>query len=186
MTEPAGLTADLVEYGQDALAVWRAAVARVTPADLSRPTPCAEFTVADLADHVQRSMVLLAGAAGTELDVDAGRPSLEQSVPLAAAALAVWAQRGVDGSVPVGSLTYPAEKAYAIVLMELAVHGWDLDRALGAPAPELPGPLGDYLLAAAPQLITPDRRGRAFAEEVAVDVEAALVDRLVGFTGRRP
>lgn len=186
MTEPTGLGTDLVEYGRDALDVWRAAAARVTPSDLTRPTPCAEFTIADLADHVQRSMILLAGAAGSELVADADRSPIEQSVPLAEAALAVWAKRGVDGTVPVGSRTYPAERAYAIVLMELAVHGWDLDRATGAPAPALPGSLADYLLAAARQLITPDRRGRAFADEVAVGADAALVERLVAFTGRRP
>ncbi len=188
MTEQTALAAELAQYGRDALAAWSAAVGKVTADDLARPTPCSEFTVADLADHVRGSMQLLAGSAGTQLEAPPGLSPLEQTVPLAEAALAAWAARGVDGDAPVGSRALPAGQVYAIVLMELAVHGWDLERALGASdsVPDLPGPLVEHLLAQAELLITPDRRGKGFAEPVAIGSHARPLSQLVAFTGREP
>jgi uncharacterized protein (TIGR03086 family) len=186
MTQQTALATDLAAHGRDALAAWSAAVGKVAAPDLERGTPCSEFVVADLVDHVQRSMLLLAESAGTPLDAPSGPARPEQTVPLAEAALTAWERRGIDGAVPVGSRTVPAAQAYAIVLMELAVHSWDLEQALGEAAPDVPGQLVEYLLEQAPLLITPDRRGRAFGAPVAVGTHARPLDRLVAFTGRTP
>jgi uncharacterized protein (TIGR03086 family) len=186
MTQPTALAPELVRHGRAALAGWRTAAGHVTDADLDRATPCAEFSVADLVDHVQHSMLLLATTAGSRLEAAPGRASLAETLSLGEAALAAWEVRGIDGAVPVGSRTLAAEQAHAIVLMELAVHGWDLARAMNASAPELPDELLEYLLAQARLLITPDRRGRGFAAAVPVADDARLLDQLVAFTGRTP
>ena len=127
--------------------------------DLDRPTPCAEFTVRDLGDHLVRSLVLLAGVAGTELTAarDASLP--DTIAPYARGAIAAWRERGVDGTVAVGRTMTPAPRAAEIIALELLVHGWDIARAVGvdfAAGPQM----CERVLVQAEQLITPDKRGR--------------------------
>ena len=68
---------------------------------------------------------------------------------------------------------------------ELAVHTWDLARAIG-----WAGPLDDEVaergLAFMQQGLTDDNRGAAFAMPVQVADDAAAYDRLAAFAGRTP
>lgn len=157
----------------------------ITPDDLGRSTPCAEYDVAAVVDHVERSMVLLAGSAGAVLEAAGPGTPEQRIVPLAAATLDAWTGRGLGGEVAVGSRTYPAELAYAIVLLELVVHGWDLATALGR-AYSVPAEVVDYLRRQVPRLITPERRGKAFAPEIPVAADAPALSALIAFTGRQP
>jgi hypothetical protein len=48
-------------------------------------------------------------------------------------------------------------------------------------------PVSEYVLSVAGKVITPAARGYAgFAEPVAAGADAAILDRLIAFTGRRP
>jgi uncharacterized protein (TIGR03086 family) len=178
---------DLTDHGHAALVACRWSLHRVTEADLARPTPCAEFTVADLADHLVKSMVLLAGSAGTELVPPEASMPAERILPLAEAALSAWAARGFDGEVPLGRRTAPAADVYSIVLLELVVHGWDLARALGHDELfDVPDPVVAHLSSVTPGLIRPEARGRGFADVVEVGSDATPLQRLIAFTGRTP
>ena len=55
------------------LPACRAVLRQLTDDDLARPTPCAEYTVGDVGQHVVRSMVLLASVAGEQIDSPAAR-----------------------------------------------------------------------------------------------------------------
>jgi uncharacterized protein (TIGR03086 family) len=176
----------VIDFGATALASCRAVLRQAAPGDLARPTPCADYTVADLGEHLVRSMVLLAGSAGARLDPEPAASLDERITPLADATFSVWRERGVDGEVALGSRTLPAEQVHAIVLLELVVHGWDLARAISSPGYAVPAELAEYLLARAPSLITADKRGRAFADAVVVGADAGPLERLIAFTGRRP
>jgi uncharacterized protein (TIGR03086 family) len=178
-------TADLAGYGEAALSACRTVLGRITEGDLGRPTPCTEFTVSDLGDHLTRSMVLLAGSAGATLTPSEKQTVQSRVASLAQAALAAWREHGFDGDVAVGSRTLSAPLAYAIVALELVVHGWDLSRALGTDFDASDDTVG-WLLDQVPILITPDRRGRGFAEPVSVPDDAPPLDRLIAFTGRQP
>lgn len=184
---------DSFECASVTLAACRPLLGRLTADDLGRPSPCSEYTVGEVGEHVVRSMVLLGSVAGGLAGGPAGGPaggsasgSLEERVTASAgAALAAWRQRGMDGSVAVGRSTLPASLAVEIIPLELLVHGWDLARATGSEidvAPEV----ADYVLGRACLLITPDKRGRSFAAEVPARPSATALERLIAFTGREP
>jgi uncharacterized protein (TIGR03086 family) len=167
------------------LAACQAVLRRLSGDDLARPSPCAQYTVGEVGQHVVRSMVLLASVAGEQF----GSPPaglLEGQVTMTAeAALAAWRRRGLGGSVAVGRSTLPASLAVQIIPLELLVHGWDIARATGSEidiAPEVAG----YVLGRARELITEDKRGRSFAAEVPTGPAATVLERLIAFTGRVP
>src|SRR5580700_4267540 len=158
------------------LAACQAVLRRLTEDDLARPTPCAEYTVGEVGQHVVRSMALLASVAG----------SLEEQVTVSAeAALATWRRRGLGGSVAVGRSTLPASLAVEIIPLELLVHGWDIARATGSGS-DVPPEVAGYVLGRARELVTPDKRGRSFAAEVPAGPQATVLERLIAFTGREP
>ena len=113
------------------LPACRAVLQRLTEDDLARPTPCAEYTVSDVGQHLVRSMVLLASVAGEPLDGPAAGTLDTQVADTAEAALAAWRRRGLDGSVAVGRSVLPASLAMEIIPLELLVHGWDIAQATG-------------------------------------------------------
>jgi len=168
-----------------ALPACLAVLRRLGPDDLGRPTPCAEYTVEGVGEHVVRSMVLLASVAGEQ----AGDPmagALDARVgAVAEAALAAWRRRGLDGSVAVGRSTLPAGLAAEIIPLELLVHGWDIARATGGDI-DVPVEVTAHVLDRAGRLITPDKRGRSFAAEVVAAPGATILQRLIAFTGRAP
>jgi uncharacterized protein (TIGR03086 family) len=171
------------------LAACRVVLRRLTTDDLARPSPCAEYAVGEVGEHVIRSMSLLAsvaGAAGPAGGLAGGPPagSLEQQVTVSAeAALAAWRRRGLGGSVAVGRSALPASLAVEIIPLELLVHGWDMAWATGSEI-DVPPEVADYVLDRARRLVTEDKRGRSFAAEVPARPEASALERLVAFTGR--
>lgn len=178
---------DVFDCASVTLAACRAVLRRLTPDDLGRATPCAEFTVGDVGEHVVRSMVLLGSVAGAVSSTAfAASGSLDERVAVTAeAALEAWRWRGLGGSVAVGRSTLAADLAVEIIPMELLVHGWDVARATGSQidvAPEVAG----YVLEQARSLITADKRGRSFAAEVPAGPSATALERLIAFTGRDP
>jgi uncharacterized protein (TIGR03086 family) len=183
---------DFFECALVTLAACRAVLGRLTVDDLARPSPCAEYTVGEVGEHVVRSMVLLGSVAGGGSDfpaagLAAGSPvSLDERVGVTGeAALAAWRRRGLDGSAAVGRSTLPAALAAEIIPMELLVHGWDVARATGSEI-EVPAEVALHLLGCARSLVTPDKRGRSFAAEVPARPSATDLERLIAFTGRQP
>jgi uncharacterized protein (TIGR03086 family) len=178
MTAPNALA-----YSAPALAACCRVLDEIEPSDLSAPTPCTDYDIAALLDHLTRSMVLLAGSAGVRLEAPVSGAPGQRVVVLAEATGRAWDERGLDGEVVVGSRTRPAALAHAIVLLELVVHGWDLAAALGRPY-SVDDEVVDHLLGHVPLLITPDKRGHGFAPEVPVPADAAPLARLIAVTGR--
>jgi uncharacterized protein (TIGR03086 family) len=176
---------DSFECASVTLAACRSVLGHLTAADLGRPSPCAEYTVGEVGEHVVRSMVLLASVAGAAgVSVDTG--ALEERVTVSAeAALAAWRRRGLDGPVAVGRSTLPASLAVEIIPLELLVHGWDMARATGSGI-DVPPEVASYVLDQARQLVTEDKRGRSFAAEVPAGPSATMLERLIAFTGRFP
>ena len=175
------------------LAACQAVLRRLTADDLARPSPCAEYTVGEVGQHVVRSMVLLASVADEQLGSPAaGLPAgpaadllAGQVTATAEAALAAWRRRGLGGSVAVGRSTLPARAAVDIIPLELLVHGWDMARATGSEI-DIPPQVAGYVLGRARELVTEDKRGRSFAAEVPVGPQATVLERLIAFTGRVP
>ena len=176
---------DIFECALVTLAACRAVLGRLTVDDLARPSPCAEYTVGEVGEHVVRSMVLLASVAGAAVDMPAAGLLDERVAVTAEAALAAWRRRGLGGSVAVGRSTLAASVAVQIIPLELLVHGWDMARATGSEI-EVPAEVASHVLGYARSLVTPDKRGRSFAAEVPAGPSATALERLIAFTGRQP
>jgi uncharacterized protein (TIGR03086 family) len=117
----------------------------ITDDDLGSPTPCDDWTVGDLLDHIvevtralTQAAQKLAEAPGTAAPLPApsaarlpthwrGRlPVLLDDVATAWKDPAAWA-----GSAQLGAVAMPAVAAGTEAANELTMHGWDLARATG-------------------------------------------------------
>jgi uncharacterized protein (TIGR03086 family) len=178
---------DELASAEDTLGVLQQVLHTVAGDDMARQTPCTQFTVAQLTEHLLNSISGLGGLAGAEPpDTDEGASAESRVVSAARPALDAWHRRGLDGSVPFGKGEMPAKTACGILSLEFLVHAWDYARAVGHDI-DAPEPLAEYVLGLARATIRPELRGRAgFDEPVAVGEEAGALDRLVAFTGRNP
>jgi uncharacterized protein (TIGR03086 family) len=175
-----------------------ALVAGVPDGSLGDPTPCADYTVGDLLDHIVGFARGLAAAARKQADPDAPPPPLGSAANLdpgwrdalpgdLADLAAAWQEPGAtEGTTRAGGATFPAEVVAGVALEELVVHGWDLARATGQPfdADEADLAVTEGFLA---QFQSPDApAGGAYAPPVPADASASLLDRVIALSGRNP
>ncbi len=156
-----------------------------TAEDRELPTPCREYTVHDLVEHLMGSMRGLGGLAGAEIPEEIQAESAEDFIAQATeAALAAWRTRGIEGTVPFGGGDAPAALPAGILSLELFVHGWDFAQATGRPFPASE-PLTAFVTGVAEQVIRPDNRGEGKGfDAVATPAHDDAVTRLMAFTGR--
>jgi uncharacterized protein (TIGR03086 family) len=187
--------------GLDARAV-RASVqiaSQASAADLSRPTPCSDWTLGELLAHMTAQHEgFAAAAAGDGADLvhwQTGAPVADPVGEYAAAAervTAAFAAAGVlagEFVLPEISpkLRFPAAEAIGFHFVDYVVHGWDVARALGRGYDLEP----DVLAAALPiAQAVPDgerrrRPGAAFAPRVAASSGGPL-GQIVALLGRQP
>jgi uncharacterized protein (TIGR03086 family) len=155
--------------------------------ELSKSTPCTEYDVMQLTDHLMNSITLLGGAAGAEPPERNSEDSVErQIVGAARPALDAWHRRGLTDTVTIGTNEIPATFAVSILTVEFLVHGWDYATATTRPI-DVAESLADYVLGLAHKVITPQGRATVgFDDPVAVPDDAPALDRLIAFTGRDP
>jgi uncharacterized protein (TIGR03086 family) len=192
-----------------AVALGTAVIGRVGPNQLDNPTPCAEYDVRALLDHmvtvVRRVAALGRGDDPFAPDVVAAVDGDHQRAWLAAADAiqAAWA----DDAVLSRTMRLPwAERSGAAMLVsyinEITVHTWDLATATGQrPAwdPDvvsmafdgirfMPGENRSAMFEGMKAGMPPALRDFAdpFADAVPVPEDAPLIDRLVAWNGRRP
>lgn len=182
----------------------------ITTAALTRPTPCTEWNLAALLVHMTDSLTALQeamdlrevapgdpGAAGRRHSLPGhGRPGNRPETNDPAAYL-VTALRGRachllgslavarDHLVTVGGYPVPASIVTSAGAVDVAVHGWDVGCACGAPVP-IPAELAQEMLRITPLLVSEADRPELFAHPVAVPGQASASDRLVGYLGRNP
>ncbi len=178
---------DELHSAEDALGVLQRVLHTIAADDLSRRTPCAEFDVAQLTEHLLKSIAGLGGMAGAEIPERDESDSVERQVIAAARpALDAWHRRGLDGTVPFGRSEMPAKTACGIFSVEFLVHAWDYAAAVGHEV-NAPEPLSEYVLGLARTIIRPEiRAGAGFDDPVNVPEDAGALEHLVAFTGRDP
>ncbi len=172
--------------------------AGVTDDMLKEPTPCGDYTVADLLAHVMGLTVAFrdaagkAGSAGPGCGARPGRARRRLAGPASRAAAGDG--RGTDqdpqawdGLTKVGGGTMPAAIAGQAGLNELVIHGWDLARGTGQPyrADEASARASAGFLALAAAAAEPGQRG-PFGPAVEVPPGASVLDRAVALSGRDP
>jgi uncharacterized protein (TIGR03086 family) len=166
------------------LAVCQYVLRQIRQGDLDSPTPCSEFTIGQLADHLIGSMVTLGGMAGAVVTpADSG--TVESRVAFAGQqALEAWDKRGLAGTVKRGERDMPAVGAASILSLELLVHGWDFAAAT-AQRVTVSDEVSHYVLDLAHKLISPQlRQGGSFADAVEVGPDVDILERLIAFSGR--
>ena len=181
------MPADELESAEESLAVLQRVLHCMSNNDWNKQTPCREYNVAQLTDHLMNSITVLGGAAGAELPERDRDGSVESQVALAARpALDAWHKRGLDGMVTAGSNEAPAKIMAGILSLEFLVHAWDYAKATGGEV-TVPDALSDYVLGLAKTIITPEGRSNVgFDDPVDVAVDARVLDRLIAYTGRQP
>jgi len=168
---------------------WLAArIGVVRTTDLAGTTPCAEFDLATLLDHLATSVErftaaltdtpLLPGQVPTDADEVACRYGA-----LRQANLAAWSHADLAANyrIPLGEV--PAPVVASLNIAEIALHGWDVSRATGERA-DVPAPLALNVLAFGRAFLSDDLRMRAFG--LAVACEGSASDEMAAFYGRRP
>ncbi|MFC9996823.1 TIGR03086 family metal-binding protein [Nocardia sp. NPDC127526] len=189
---------DLIALNARAVEVSIDLVARLTAADLSKPTPCADWTLHGLLTHmIAQHRGFAASARGANDLVDwKTRPLGDDPVrgyrEAAADVMAAFAEPGLldrEVALPEFSAThrFPAAQAVGFHLVDYVVHSWDVAKTLGIPVH-----FDAEVLAAAHEVaaavpggeirVAP---GAAFAPEVSWSGPDAL-DRIVAMLGRSP
>ena len=165
-------------------------IAEIRADQWSDPTPCTEWSVSDVVDHlVGMNLVFVAlieGGPMPERGVD--RPGDDPAGAYrksAAAHLAAFAAPDLLGRSFAGPLgTATGAERLQIRLADLLTHGWDLAQATGI-AVAFPDELAERALEfSRDQFVSgPSRIGR-FADPQPVAADAPALDRLAAFTGR--
>lgn len=177
-----------------------AALDAVGDGDLGAPTPCQEYDVAALRDHVLAWMQMFAATfADPDKQTERADPAVyraaddarpaRQVVQEAASSIAASVRAGVNRREVEGSSSrMPGSAVAGMYLGEYLIHGWDLRRALGldwSPDERSCAVALEFLEG----MILPEYRGGEhgyFAEVVDVAADAPASQRLLGFAGRDP
>jgi uncharacterized protein (TIGR03086 family) len=173
-----------------------AVVAGVSPDQLSASTPCTDFDVAALLEHIvgvgyriasvgRREQLGPQLAKVTGIAPDRWPAAFDQARH---EALEAWADDTLlDEKVYLPFGTFPGNTVAAIYVLELTTHAWDLATATGQQA-VLDPELAEISLPIANEMIPPAPRGGEMPFEAIVRVpkNAPAYDRLAAYTGRRP
>ena len=170
-------------------------VEHVAPAQFDGPTPCTEWDVRTLLNHliVWTSYSLAAraegGSVGQELidrdfAADPGfaadyRAQLDR-------ALTAWSDPATwDRSLDVMGSPTPSADVAALNIAEMVLHGWDLAAATGQ-AYTVSEPAAAAALRAVEANAELFRQYKGFAEPVEVPPTASTLDRVLALSGRDP
>jgi uncharacterized protein (TIGR03086 family) len=170
-------------------------VLRAVPdAALGAPTPCAEYDVKSLVNHLFQVVVEFQKlAAKGESDfsetpdrVGAGPDWRERFAREADRLVAAWSAPGAEEGVA-GAWQMPARLVGSMALLDLTVHVWDLARATGQEYPrEGTEAVVEQLAGAVAELAPTARKAGVFAEPVPVGEDEPPFERLLAQTGRDP
>ncbi len=171
-------------------------VSGVSASQFNGSTPCAEWNVKDLLNHMVGGALMFGMVTRGETfsddpdatdytngDVVSSFDAARQSI------LAAWEEPGVEErEMHFPFATLPAEMAARVELMEVLIHTWDLAHATGQDA-LLDDSLAENVLGFAGALV-PDESRSALGDPFGIVVEepesAPPYVRLAGLMGRRP
>lgn len=173
------------------IAEVEALVAAVEPGQLTAPTPCSEFQVRALINHlIFENLAHAALADGTTIPTPDAVTDYVGDDHVGAyreSARAVRAAFERPGMVTqrYGPLEAPGSMLVQQLIIELLSHGWDLAKATGQPADLSPDVAEDTLsVVRAWYRDQPRGPGNAFEPEQPVPAGASAADRLAAYLGR--
>ena len=183
---------DTVELHARAIAEARRVVVGVRPEQLTGPTPCADWDVRALLNHMVGGNRLVAALVAGEPPPDRAADFVRDDP---AAAFATTAERAdsalrTEGvrqrlfRLPFGEV--PGSAFAGMRFVDLLIHTWDLATATAQPT-DLDPELCETALAMARVRMAdaPRQPGGPIGPEVPVPADAPPCDRLAGYLGRR-
>jgi len=186
---------DLIEAHGLAITEFDRRVRRVRPEHWALGTPCEKWSVRDLVGHLVQEQLwapeLLAGCTveqvGDRFDHDnLGSDPLHSWVLAAAAAREAWiTPKALQRPVHLSTGKSTAVEYGWQMTTDLAVHSWDLARAIGVDERINPG-LAQAVLDYLAPTVEDWRATGVFGPAVAVPEGADPQTRLLGSTGRTP
>jgi uncharacterized protein (TIGR03086 family) len=176
------------EFGSadEALVAIHHIVESIGDDDLHRRTPCPDWGVQELADHLIDTIARLGAAVGIPAAAT-DRGSIDRRIhQVTQPILAGWRRRGLTDDVLFSGRTLPAHLLLGILCLELVVHGWDFAVALDRLS-HVSEALAAHVLGLARQTLTAESRVIAgFDPPVPLPADASAFDQLIAFTGRDP
>jgi uncharacterized protein (TIGR03086 family) len=173
---------------QRAQEAFAGVLANVSPEQFGAPTPCSEWAIRDLIEHVVGGNEHVAIWSG-KTDAAPDRPDDIVAAHRATAAAAQDVFAAPDGmstmfKLPFGEL--PGQFFVGMRTSDVLTHAWDLATATGQPTdldPELAGEQLEAVRAfVGPQFRGPDK---PFGDEQPCSPERAPADQLAAFLGRK-
>lgn len=178
-----------VQFWEAAVPRMRQYLAAVKPSQLNDPTPCSEWNVKALVDHIVQGTEMMGSIiGGTASPAAPAGSGIVASFDAAVAKLRQAA--GAPGALqksyttPWGAQMTGAELMGGAFL-DAVVHGWDLAKASGQATqmdPKLAEACYAMFAPAAPQL----RQQGVVGPEVKIAARASIQDKLLGTMGRKP
>lgn len=153
----------------------------VVAADLARATPCAEWDVRRLANHlIAQPRVFVTMLQGSppgwngreDYAVNLG----EELRTRGNALINLWRQVSAADALMVGDPDWQSA--------EIAIHTWDLAVALGRSTDELDEPVAQRALVALDRTLGPVRKGRAWADAGHAPAGSNAYEHLAAYAGR--
>lgn len=181
--------AEQIQFQTSAL---RGLIGGVQAGQWDDPTPCAQWTVRDLTNHLLVGGTMFAASfRGETPEIDfAAPPDLVGDDPTGAwdrlvgeFEAAVSAPGAMDRDVVLPFATLPAQVALDIAAFDLLLHAWDLARATGQSF-EPPDDVVARSQAIAEGMLDAMRDGDIFSSATTAPAGASPIDRLAAFSGR--
>lgn len=166
-------------------------ISGLTPEHREMPTPCDEWTVHELINHMCEGAHLVAGA------FEGQAPPDEVPNFLAEGPMNGWstARSHLEATSTPDVLTslqqmpfgeVPGEAALSLIVADHITHAWDLAQASGQDH-GLSDELCHFALATWEGIVPAEGRdGKNFDDAIAVGSEASAIDQLCAYTGRQP
>lgn len=180
----------------DRATAWTATKVAGAQNQLDAPTPCDEWSVRRLVDHMLWAQQMFAsGPSGGIVAPPSGPPPelvgddpAGQYEDARKATVHAFGQPGaLEGMIKGSSGDVPAMQILGIAFCDQLIHGWDLAKATGQDA-TMPEDLATAAWMMLDGRISDEARGpgKNFKAVVAVADEASVQDKLVAYCGRAP
>jgi uncharacterized protein (TIGR03086 family) len=184
--------ADTAEL-EDVLHTTGAIVAGVKPDQYGLPTPCPDYDVGTLVNHIVGWVTVFADGASQEppktnpATYQVGADPAAEYDASAKRLVAAFRDGAADRDIDLGNGPSPGSMILGMILMEDIGHGWDLAMATDQPAPYSQRSI-KAAKAAAKANLKPEYRGpdKSFGDIVEVSDDAPPLDELIGLLGRDP
>ncbi|WP_341867305.1 MULTISPECIES: TIGR03086 family metal-binding protein [Amycolatopsis] len=168
----------------------------IEPGQLDNRTPCAEYDVRGLLNHLlywgpwmaaalRREPAPTVAAGERDTDLTQGDWLSELCTLVDGIVDACGRPGALEGTTKFGGSEMPAPMIAEMVLTEWVVHGWDLARATGHPLTVDPA-TAEALFTSAQATAEQAREMKIFGPEVPCAADAPTLDRLLALTGRDP